>query len=136
PAAIGAKLACPDRQVVGVAGDGDFMQTMQEMATAAMLDLSVLFVVLNNAAWLSIRNGQMATFGRSMATEFQRKDGSAYTPDFAATARAFGLHAQLVEQPDDLQAAVGHALATDGPALIEVTVARDLKDGGLTKTGW
>lgn len=136
PAAIGAKLARPDRQVVGVAGDGDFMQTMQEMATAAMLDLPVLFVVLNNAGWISIRNGQMNTFGRHTATEFTRPDGSTYTPDFAAAARSFGLHAERVEQPDALQAAVGRALATHGPALIEVRVARDPLEGGLTKTGW
>ncbi len=136
PAAIGAKLARPEQQVVGVAGDGDFMQTMQEMATAAMLDLPVLFVVLNNAGWISIRNGQLNTFGRHTATEFRRGDGSSYTPDFAATARAFGLHSERVDDPDALQTAVGRAIATQGPALIEVTVARDLPDGGLTKTGW
>ncbi len=136
PAAIGAKLARPERQVAGVAGDGDFMQTMQEMATAAMLGLPVLFVVLNNAGWISIRNGQLNTFGRHTATEFRRRDGSAYTPDFAATARAFGLHAERVDDPGELQAAVHRAIATQGPALLEVTVARDLPDGGLTKTGW
>jgi len=95
-----------------------------------------LFVVLNNAGWISIRNGQMNTFGRHMATEFMRPDGSTYTPDFAAAARSFGLHAERVVQPEDLAASVRRALATDGPALIEVTVARDLPEGGLTKTGW
>ncbi|MDE3094657.1 MAG: thiamine pyrophosphate-binding protein [Chloroflexota bacterium] len=136
PAAIGAKLAQPQRQVAGVAGDGDFMQTMQEMATAAMLDLPVLFVVLNNAGWISIRGGQMATFGRHFATEFARKDGSAYTPDFAAAARAFGLHAERIDQPQDLRPAVARALATHGPALVEVTVARSAPEASLTKTGW
>lgn len=136
PSAIGAKLARPERQVAGVAGDGDFMQTMQEMATAAILDLPVLFVVLNNSGWISIRNGQLNTFGRHTATEFRRGDGSTYAPDFAATARAFGLHGDRVDDPDALQAAVHRAIATQGPALIEVTVARDLPDGGLTKTGW
>ena len=61
PAAIGAKLARPDRQVLGIAGDGDFLQTMQELATAAMLDLPVVFVVLNNSGWISIKGGQART---------------------------------------------------------------------------
>ena len=135
PAAIGAKLAQPERQVCGIAGDGDFMQTMQEMATAAMLDIPLLFVVLNNAGWISIRGGQMATFGRHHITEFAR-DGEMYTPDFCASAKAFGLHAQRVEQPEDLCAAVKRAIASDGPALIEVPVARGFENAGSTKTGW
>jgi acetolactate synthase-1/2/3 large subunit len=136
PAAIGAKLAAPERQVAGIAGDGDFLQTMQEMAVAAMLDLPVLFVVLNNAGWISIKGGQLSNFGRMFATEFQRRDGSLYSPDFAAAARSFGLHAERVDRPDEVAPAVRRALATGGPALVEVTVARDFPDAGATKTGW
>jgi acetolactate synthase-1/2/3 large subunit len=136
PAAIGAKLAAPERQVAGIAGDGDFLQTMQEMAAAAMLDLPVLFVVLNNAGWISIKGGQLSNFGRMFATEFQRRDGSLYSPDFAAAARSFGLHAERVDRPEEVAPAVRRALATGGPALVEVTVARDFPDAGATKTGW
>jgi acetolactate synthase-1/2/3 large subunit len=136
PAAIGAKLAAPDRQVAGIAGDGDFLQTMQEMAAAAMLDLPVLFVVLNNAGWISIKGGQLSNFGRTIATEFQRRDGSMYTPDFAACARSFGLHAERVDRPDEVAPAVRRALATGGPSLVEVAVAREFPDAGATKTGW
>ena len=136
PAAIGAKLAAPERQVAGIAGDGDFLQTMQEMAVAAMLDLPVLFVVLNNAGWMSIKGGQLSNFGRVFATEFQRRDGSTYTPDFAACARSFGLHSERVDRPDEVATAVKRALATNGPALVEVTVAREFPDAGATKTGW
>jgi len=136
PAAIGAKLAAPERQVAGVAGDGDFLQTMQEMAVAAMLDLPVLFVVLNNAGWISIKGGQLSNFGRMFATEFQRRDGSLYSPDFAAAARSFGLHAERIDRPEEVAPAVRRALATGGPALVEVTVAREFPDAGATKTGW
>jgi acetolactate synthase-1/2/3 large subunit len=136
PAAIGAKLAAPERQVAGIAGDGDFLQTMQEMAVAAMLDLPVLFVVLNNAGWISIKGGQLSNFGRMFATEFQRRDGSPYSPDFAAAARSFGLHAERVDRPEEVARAVQRALATGGPALVEVTVAREFPDAGATKTGW
>jgi acetolactate synthase-1/2/3 large subunit len=136
PAAIGAKLAAPERQVAGIAGDGDFLQTMQEMAVAAMLDLPVLFVVLNNAGWISIKGGQISNFGRVFATEFQRRDGSAYTPDYAAAARSFGLHAERVDRPDEVLPTAQRALATGGPALVEISVARDFPDAGATKTGW
>lgn len=136
PAAIGAKLAAPDRQVCGIAGDGDFLQTMQEIATAAMLDLPVLFVVLNNSGWISIKGGQQANFGRTIAVEFTRRDGATYSPDYAATARAFGLHAERVDEPRQIVPAVGRALASGGPALLEIAVARQYPDAGTTKTGW
>jgi acetolactate synthase-1/2/3 large subunit len=136
PAAIGAKLARPDQTVVGIAGDGDFLQTMQEMATAAMLDLPVLFVVLNNSGWISIKGGQLASFDRVSMTDFCRRDGSVYSPAYADVARNFGLHGEKVEDPAEIQAAVGRALATKGPALLEITVARDYPEAGATKVGW
>ena len=136
PAAIGAKLARPDRQVVAVCGDGDFLQTMQEMAVAAMLDLPLLVVVLNNCGWGSIKGGQLASFGRSIAVDFLRKDGSAYTPDYAAAARSFGLHGERVEVPAEVGPAVRRALASGGPALVEVLVAREGPSSGTAKTGW
>jgi acetolactate synthase-1/2/3 large subunit len=70
------------------------------------------------------------------ATEFQRRDGSPYSPDFAAAARSFGLHAERVDRPEEVAPAVRRALATGGPALVEVTVAREFPDAGATKTGW
>ncbi|MGI8916574.1 MAG: thiamine pyrophosphate-binding protein [Chloroflexota bacterium] len=136
PAALGAQLAYPGRQVAGIAGDGDFMQTMQEMAVAAMQDLPVLFVVLNNSGWISIKGGQLAHFGRTAMTDFYRKDGSVYSPDFAAVARNFGLHGVCVDDPADIQPAIARALATHGPALVEIGVARDFPAAGTTKTGW
>ena len=135
PAAIGAKLAAPDRQVVGIAGDGDFMQTMQELAVAAMEDLAVLFVIYNNAGWISIKGGQLDHFGRSAAVEFNRR-GQPYTPHFAHIAREFGIHGERVDAPDQVGPAVRRALATQGPAVVEIMVARDFPAAGLTPTGW
>ncbi|MFZ5852899.1 MAG: thiamine pyrophosphate-binding protein [Chloroflexota bacterium] len=135
PAAIGAKLARPDRQVIGIAGDGDFLQTMQELATAAMLDLPVVFVVLDNSGWMSIKGGQNNFFGRSYATDFQRSDGSLYSPDYRAIGAAFGLHAEAVDQPAAVRPAVERALAAGGPALVAITVGRG-PEHALDKTGW
>ena len=135
PAAIGAQLAHPGRQVVGCAGDGDFMQTLQEMAVAAMYDLPILIVVLNNSGFISIKGGQRHNFGRSTVVDFQKTDGSLYSPNFCETARAFGLRAERLSAPGEIQPAVKRALATKGPALIEVIVDREL-GRAVTSTGW
>ena len=135
PAAIGAQLAFPDRQVAGCAGDGDFMQTMQEMAAAAMYDLPVLFMVLNNSGFISIKGGQAHNFGRTTVVDFQKQDGRLYSPNFCEAAQAFGLHAQRLTRPDEVQPAVRRALASKGPALIEVIVDREL-GRGVISTGW
>lgn len=135
PAAIGVQLARPDDQVLAVCGDGDFLQTMQELATAAMLGTPVCTVVLDNSGWISIKGGQQAHFGRTAVTDFVR-DGQPYSPDFAAIGRAFGIHAESVERPGEVRPAVERALATGGPSLVHVRVERDLATAGPDKTGW
>jgi len=135
PGAIGAALGQPGRQVVGIAGDGDFLQTVQELAAAELLDIPVVFVVLNNSGWLSIKGGQENFFGRTAKTDFLRPDGSLYSPDFRAIGEAFGLHAEQVDHPDAVRPAVERALAHGGPALVAVNVGREAEHA-LDKTGW
>ena len=135
PGAIGAALGQPGRQVIGIAGDGDFLQTVQELAAAEMLGLPVVFVVLNNSGWMSIKGGQRAFFGRTASTDFLRRDGSLYSPDYRAIGDAFGLHAEQVDHPDAVRPAVERALAHGGPALVAVNVGRDAEHA-LDKTGW
>jgi acetolactate synthase-1/2/3 large subunit len=135
PAAIGAQLARPDAQVLAVCGDGDFLQTMQELASAAMLGTPVCTVVLDNSGWISIKGGQQAHFGRTAATDFLR-DGHPYSPDYAAIGRAFGIHVESATAPADVRPAVGRALASGGPSLVHVPVDRDLALAGPDKTGW
>ena len=67
--------------------------------------------------------------------DFQKRDGSLYAPNFYQAAQAFGLHGQRITAPDEVQPAVKRALATKGPALIEVMVNRD-PARGVTSTGW
>jgi acetolactate synthase-1/2/3 large subunit len=135
PAAIGAQLARPDAQVLEVCGDGDFLQTMQELSTAAILGVPVCTVVLDNSGWISIKGGQEAHFGRSTVTDFMR-DGRPYSPDFVAIGRAFGIHAERATEPSVVRAAVERALASGGPSLVHVPVERDLALAGPDKTGW
>jgi acetolactate synthase-1/2/3 large subunit len=135
PAAIGAQLARPDAQVLAVCGDGDFLQTMQELSTAAILGVPVCAVVLDNSGWISIKGGQEAHFGRSTVTDFMR-DGQPYSPDFEAIGRAFGIHAERATEPSQVRAAVERAFASGGPSLVHVPVDRDLAVAGPDKTGW
>jgi acetolactate synthase-1/2/3 large subunit len=136
PAAIGAQLAMPDRQVLAIAGDGSFLQTMQELATAVMAGVPVCTVVLDNSGWMSIKGGQQTFFGRTAATDFITPDGSIYSPDFAAIGRAFGIHAEHVSDPTAVEPAVRRALESGGPSLVHVVVDRDLAVAGPDKTGW
>jgi acetolactate synthase-1/2/3 large subunit len=136
PAAIGAQLAHPAAQVLAVCGDGDFLQSMQELATAAILDTPVCTVILNNAGWISIKGGQQAHFGRTAATDFLMADGSLYSPDFAAIGRAFGVHTEQADTPDAVQPAVERALESGGPSLVVANVERSLDVAGPDKTGW
>ena len=135
PAAIGAQLARPDAQVLAVCGDGDFLQTMQELAAAAMLGTPVCTVVLDNSGWISIKGGQQAHFGRTAATDFLRH-GQPYSPDFAAIGRAFDVHTESAHTPSEVRPAVERALASGGPSLVHIRVDRDLAVAGPDKTGW
>jgi len=135
PAAIGAQLARPGTQVLALCGDGDFLQTMQELSAAAILDAPVCTVVLDNSGWISIKGGQQHHFGRPAVTDFMR-NGEPYSPDFAAIGRAFGIHAECAERPDEVRPAVERALASGGPSLVHVKVDRDLAVAGPDKTGW
>jgi acetolactate synthase-1/2/3 large subunit len=137
PAAAGTRMACPDRPVLAISGDGDFLQTIQEMAFVAQEDIPVTIIVLNNRGWRSIRNLQVGAYGadRVAGTEFRRK-GEAYSPDFAAAAAAFGLPSHLATDPADLRRAVADAIASGGPALIEVPTAGEPPLSQAQKPGW
>ena len=137
PAAIGAKLAAPQQQVVGVTGDGDFLMTMQELATAVQYDVPVVMCVLNNMGWQSIRDLQISAFGRErvLATEFTR-EGQPYTPHFADIGRAFGCHSQRIESAEEVAPALGRAFASGRPSVIEVMVNREYPYSGGLVTGW
>jgi acetolactate synthase-1/2/3 large subunit len=95
----------------------------------------VLFVVLNNSGFGSIKGGQLANFGRTAAVDFMRR-GQPYTPHYANVAREFGIPGEQVTEPSQVAPAIRRALASGGPALVEVIVARDFPDAGANKTGW
>jgi len=137
PASLGAKLAAPERQVVGLVGDGDFLMTAQELATAVQTNIPAVFVVANNAGWIAIRDLQAAIYGeeRASGAEFLQ-DGAPVSPDLAALARAFGCHAERVSAPDLVRPALERALAAGKPAVVEVMVERAYPLSGSPAVGW
>jgi acetolactate synthase I/II/III large subunit len=119
PAAIAAKAVYPDRMVVAFAGDGCFLMTGQELATAVQYDLSVVVVVVNNNSYGTIRMHQEHSFpGRIYGTLLRN-------PDFGAFARAFGGHGETVTTTETFPDAFERAVASGLPAVIEVQVGAE-----------
>ncbi len=138
PAAIGAKLGLPEKQVIGLVGDGDFMMTMQELHTAKQLNLNVVITVLNNAGWIAITDLQRAVLGedRGYATEFEDNNGNVYTPDFSEIAKGFGCWSTQISKAEEIKPALEEAFNQEGPAVIEIMVNRDPKYTGSPAWGW
>ena len=138
PAALGCRLAHPNRAVVALVGDGDFLMTIHELATAAQYGLPIVAVVFNNQSWQSINDLQMAAYGdeRRLACDFERPDGTLYSPDFAALARSFGCAAATVTQAADVGDAVRRAVDSGEPTVIEVPVNRTPPYSGGEAVGW
>ena len=116
PAAVAAKLHCPDAPVVAFSGDGDFLMTGQELATAVQYDAPIIVVVINNGMFATIRMHQERTYpNRPHGTDI-------VNPDFAAYARAFGGFGATVERTEDFPAAFEQALAAAVPAVLDLRV--------------
>ena len=104
PAAIGAKLAQPDRPVIGMAGDGDLLMTVQELSLAAELGVPIVIACLNNSGWTSIRDFQRGMFGedRAFGVRFTDSDGSERPVDFVAVAEAMGCEGERVAEVEQV----------------------------------
>jgi acetolactate synthase-1/2/3 large subunit len=116
PAAVAAKLVLPERTVVCIAGDGEFLMAGQELATAVQYDLPIVVLVVDNGMYGTIRMHQERQFpGRVVGTDL-------VNPDFAAYARAFGAYGETVERTEDFPAALDRALAAGAPAVVSLRV--------------
>jgi len=116
PAAVGAKAVHPERMVISWNGDGCFLMNGQELATAVQYGLGVLFVVIDNGMYGTIRMHQERTYpARVSGTDL-------VNPDFAALARAYGAHGETVRTTAEFAPAFERAAAAGGPALIHVKV--------------
>ena len=117
PAAIGAKLAAPEQEVVCFDGDGSFLMTCHELAVAVRENLDITIVVLNNAAIGMVRQWQDAFFEeRHMASEYP------WVPEFDTLAEAFGARGFRIDTYDELESVVEEALAYDGPSVVDAHI--------------
>ncbi len=132
-AAIGAKLAAPERKVIGLVGDGGLMSVIGSLTTAVELNVPVLWVLFNNFCFSTIKTVGSTYFQNTYGTEFTRPDGTPYNPDFMLLAKAFGIESALVEDPDDLAGALALAIAADRPYLLEVRTRGDVP---MPRTGY
>ncbi|HEY0201373.1 MAG TPA: thiamine pyrophosphate-dependent enzyme, partial [Burkholderiaceae bacterium] len=119
PSAVAAKLAYPEATVVSVSGDGCFMMNGQEVATALQHEAPVIFIVVNNGMYGTIRAHQGMHYpGRSVGTILRN-------PDFAALARAYGAQGFSIERTEEFADAFAAALACGTSALIEIRIDPD-----------
>ena len=120
PAAIGAKVAMPDEQVVCLAGDGSLIMVCQEFATAAASNLAVKVFLMNNGHFGMVRQWQELFWD-----ERYKSVEMGPSPDWVKLAEAFGWTGILCDRKDDLAGAMKTALETDGPVLLDVHVTQN-----------
>lgn len=122
PAALGAKIGAPKRDVIAVIGDGGFQMTIQEMATIAQEETPVKIIVLNNSYLGMVRQWQQMFFEKRYSFVNLKN------PDFVALSRGFGIEAERVEKPEDLSGALDRLLSSKGAYFLEVKV---MKEGNI-----
>jgi len=132
-AAIGAKMAAPDRPVMGLVGDGGLLSVIGALTTAVELNVPVVWVLFNNYCFSTIRTVGSTYFNNTYGTLFTTPDGKPYNPDFVMLAQSFGIASARVEQPDDLPGAIQAALDANAPYLLEVVTRGDVP---MPRTGF
>ena len=116
PSALGAKVACPDKKVMTITGDGGLLMVIQELATAVAEDLPVVICLLNNG-WLGMVKQWQKLFWDKRYSSTRLYDSN---PDFVKLAEAFGAKGIRVEKPGDVGDALKQAFASDKPCLLDI----------------
>ena len=129
PAAIGAKMGAPEREVVAVIGDGGYQMTIQELGTIFQSQVAVKIVVLNNDFLGMVRQWQQLFFDKRYAST------EMVNPDFVTIAKGFQIDADRVSKREDLDAAVAKMVATDKPYFLEICVAKEENVFPMIPTG-
>ena len=119
PAALGAKIACPDKLVISLVGDGGFGQNPAVLYTAREKNIAAIWVVMNNNAFGTIAGLEAAHYETTYGTVFENEDGPVVT-DFAAIARAYGVEGIRVDSAAEFKPALEQAVAMNKPVVIDV----------------
>jgi acetolactate synthase I/II/III large subunit len=121
PAAMGAKMAEPNEEVICISGDASFQMNCQELGTLSQYGINVKTVIINNGWQGMVRQWQEAFYGERYSSSNMQPG----MPDFVMLAEAFGVKGMIVENRDQLQDAIAQMLAHNGPVLLDVRVKRD-----------
>ncbi len=121
PAAMGAKIALPQEEVICVSGDSSFQMNLQELGTLAQYGINVKTVIINNGWQGMVRQWQQAFYGE----RYSSSNMQAAMPDFELLAKAYGIKAIVIHSRDELKDAVAEMLAHNGPVLVDAHVTKD-----------
>jgi len=121
PAAMGAKVALPDEQVICIAGDSSIQMNIQELGTLSQFGINVKTVIINNGWQGMVRQWQEAFYGE----RYSSSNMEVGMPDFVKLAEAYGIKGMLVQTRDELPDAIAQILAHDGPVLVDIRVNRN-----------
>ncbi len=121
PAAMGAKVALPDEQVICIAGDSSIQMNIQELGTLSQFGINVKTVIVNNGWQGMVRQWQEAFYGE----RYSSSNMEVGMPDFVKLAEAYGIKGMLVQTRDELPGAIAQVLAHDGPVLVDIRVNRN-----------
>ena len=126
PAAIGAKIAAPDRVVLSLVGDGGFGQNPSMLATAVELNLGIIWLVMNNNAFGTIAGLQQAHYGLTYGTTFPGTAAEpTHGPNYADIARAYGADGVKITSADELLPALTAAIASGRPTVLDVAMTNN-----------
>ncbi|MBD2022742.1 biosynthetic-type acetolactate synthase large subunit [Leptolyngbya sp. FACHB-36] len=121
PAAMGAKVAYPDEEVICISGDASFQMNLQELGTLAQYGINVKTVIINNGWQGMVRQWQEAFYEERYSSSNMLPS----MPDFVKLADAFGIKGMVIRSPEDLKGAVAEMLAHNGPVLLDAQVKRN-----------
>ncbi|NJP09039.1 MAG: biosynthetic-type acetolactate synthase large subunit [Leptolyngbyaceae cyanobacterium RU_5_1] len=121
PAAMGAKVALPDEQVICISGDASFQMNLQELATLAQYGINVKTVIINNGWQGMVRQWQEAFYSE----RYSQSNMQVGMPDFVKLADAFGVKGMVIRSRDELQDAIAEMLSYNGPVLLDAQVKKD-----------
>jgi acetolactate synthase-1/2/3 large subunit len=121
PAAMGAKVALPDEQVICISGDASFQMNPQELGTLAQHKINVKTVIINNSWQGMVRQWQETFYGE----RYSSSNMEVGMPDFELLARAYGIKGMVIRDRSELATAIASMLAHDGPVLMDIRVTRD-----------
>ena len=121
PAAMGAKVALPDEEVICISGDASFQMNSQELATLAQYGINVKTIIINNGWQGMVRQWQQTFFGERYSSSNMQSG----MPDFELLAKAYGVKGMVIRSRDELADAIAEMVAYDGPVLLDAQVKRD-----------